>query len=371
MLFLPAAKRLLIGLTLASLAACSVIGGPKYSLEELRSYYGNTSSLLASASGEGNIEHVKSLLKHNPSEREMAYSFFEAIKAGNKDIVRILLNKNDELINWYNENKNYSVYVALSEGELEIADILIEKGAKIEDHLDNNDIYYLLSGGNYRNKSATATVIWLLGKGADVNVKVRGDTPLHNATFHGRLEIVQKLIKAGADVNLRNNQGDTPLYRAALDKAADNNRLEIIQELIKAGADVNLRNNEGDTPLSKATFHGRLEIVQKLIKAGADVNLRNNQGDTPLYDAAFYGYLEIVQELIKAGADVNVKVRGDTPLHNAAENGYLEIVQELIKAGADVNLRNNQGDTPLYYAKDNPYDNRKIIDFLESNGARE
>ena len=210
------------------------------------------------------------------------------------------------------------------------------------------------------------------------------------AVKSGNLKHVKALIKAGFDVNVRDNykcpffdgdiksSGSTPLLYAARE-----GNLEIVQELIKAGADVNAKTNCGydaDTPLHKVAGHwevnnGHLEIVRELIKAGADVNVKGGGNSTPLHSAAREGNSEIVQELIKAGADVNVKTNGGwTPLLYAVggpeerHTGNLEIVQELVRAGADVNVKGGRNrQTPLL---------RLVVDdgiasFLIENGATE
>ena len=86
---------------------------------------------------------------------------------------------------------------------------------------------------------------------ADVNAKDEdGDTPLHWAAFNESPEVVATLIKAGADVNARDEGGHTPLYMAV----GPNQSHEVVTTLIKAGADVNAKNEEGDTPLDRAVF---------------------------------------------------------------------------------------------------------------------
>lgn len=74
--------------------------------------------------------------------------------------------------------------------------------------------------------------------------------------------------------------------------------------MIKAGADVNLKNNK-QTPLTAACMQGYLDLTKKLLKAGADVNLKNCE-QSPLIAACKREYvdLNIVQELINAGADI-------------------------------------------------------------------
>jgi ankyrin repeat protein len=88
-----------------------------------------------------------------------------------------------------------------------------------------------------------------LAGGADVNAKnVDGWTPLHEAAFGGRKEIVELLISNGADVNAKHDGfGTTPLHRAAY-----RGHKEIVELLIGKGADVNAKNANGETPIDWA-----------------------------------------------------------------------------------------------------------------------
>ncbi len=152
------------------------------------------------------------------------------------------------------------------------------------------------------------------------------------------------------------------------------NREDVLKEtikLIKAGADVNAKCEDGEPPLLKAIFSGHQECAIQLIKAGADVNAKDECGETALMYAAEEGQAECVAQLIKAGADVNAKdEEGKTALMYAAEEGYTECVEQLIEAGADVNAKDRFGETVLMYAAEGHTECACIINHAIANRKR-
>lgn len=167
------------------------------------------------------------------------------------------------------------------------------------------------------------------------------------------LEIVQKLIEDGADVNIVDELGNTPLLRSMSDKCH-----EIAKLLILNGADTNIRDiNDGSTPLMKAVKSDSWKNVELLIKSGVNVNTINKKGMTALMNAFYYITLgdpfKSVELLIKAGADIEIKDNECdlTALDLAAERNKTESVTLLFKAGADFNrINKNSGRTPLLSA---------------------
>ena len=81
--------------------------------------------------------------------------------------------------------------------------------------------------------------------------------------------------------------------------------LEMLME--EEGADVNIPNNNGNTPLMIATRNGHTEIARMLIDRGADVNIPDNNGNTPLTWASDRGNIQIVRMLIDRGAECECK----------------------------------------------------------------
>jgi hypothetical protein len=101
---------------------------------------------------------------------------------------------------------------------------------------------------------------------------------LHEAVIQGDLEAVKQLISSGTDVNEPEKMsGSSPLISASLF-----GKTEIAEYLIKSGADVNLKNNDGSTALHTSAFFCQVEIVEMLLKNGADKTITNNSGATAL-----------------------------------------------------------------------------------------
>ena len=199
----------------------------------------------------------------------------------------------------------------------------------------------------------------LLASGADVNRRdADGSTALFKAVSSAikvrhhadREAAVSLLLEAGADVNKGEGTGGrTPLMEAAAcgEKAA-------VQLLLEAGADVNHQRADGRTALMDAARSGQEGTVALLLVAGADVNLQRADGRTALLDAASSGKEGSVALLLAAGADVNQqRADGSTALMDAASSGHEGTVALLLVAGADVDLQRADGRTALMMAVSN------------------
>ncbi|CAG9331330.1 unnamed protein product [Blepharisma stoltei] len=122
--------------------------------------------------------------------------------------------------------------------------------------------------------------------------------PIWHALLYGLTDIVKLLLEKGADPNIPNEIGETPLHHAA-----DNNEYEIAKLLLENNANPNLFTNENETALHQATFRGQVKIVELLMSKGANPNIVNNYGKTSLHTAAEYDQIECVRILLSYGAD--------------------------------------------------------------------
>jgi ankyrin repeat protein len=141
---------------------------------------------------------------------------------------------------------------------------------------------------------------------ADVNApQADGATALHWAVFHSDKELVDILLRAGANPKAANREGATPLWLASV-----NGNAPIISALITAGADPNEKLPLGRSPLMLASRTGDVATMKVLLDHGADPNAKETlRGTTPLMWAADEGHAAAIKLLIERGADI--KARSD------------------------------------------------------------
>ncbi|XP_060527236.1 poly [ADP-ribose] polymerase tankyrase isoform X2 [Cylas formicarius] len=163
---------------------------------------------------------------------------------------------------------------------------------------------------------------------------------------------IKSLLQHGADVNIRNTEGKTPLEVA---DASTRNvltgeyRKDELLEAARSGAEdrllallnplnVNCHASDGrrSTPLHLAAGYNRGRVVQLLLQHGADVHAKDKGGLVPLHNACSYGHFEVTEMLIKHGANVNANdLWAFTPLHEAASKSRVEVCSLLLSEGAD------------------------------------
>jgi ankyrin repeat protein len=154
--------------------------------------------------------------------------------------------------------------------------------------------------------------------------------PLINATIENKIKEVRSLIARGINVN---DQDKGFAMRTALHAAVEENNLKIVTILLNAGADVNLLDEDGNTPLMMLNDETNSEIIKLLVNHGTDPNIQNKDGKrSALLNAAMEDNFKAMRILIEAGAKVNLKDEdGDTALDLTDDE---KIRQLLIAYGA-------------------------------------
>jgi len=185
-----------------------------------------------------------------------------------------------------------------------------------------------------------------------------GKTALIYAAENGSIKIIELLIDSGADINKKDSKyGETAIMWAMRNKKFGK---EVVELLIKNGANLYERSSDGGTVLMYAVLYEQIEIIKLLINIGVDLNEKDYYGSTALMKAVHNNrYIDIVELLIKKGADVNQKDNnGMTALMWAAKYNSVEIVELLLKNGAKVDETDNDGKTAFDYAK---YETNQIL----------
>ncbi len=175
---------------------------------------------------------------------------------------------------------------------------------------------------------------------------------LHWAASRNDVAAVERLLGEGADPDLANRFGFTPMHEAAILGNA-----KILELMLEAGGDANAAFGEGETVLMTAARTGNVESVRLLLAHGADVDaVEHWHGQTALMWAAIENHADVARALVDAGAEIDraskkhdwVKISysegnvpktrdlgGLTALHFAARPGSFEAAQVLLDAGAD------------------------------------
>ena len=153
-------------------------------------------------------------------------------------------------------------------------------------------------------------------------------------------------------------------WRNPLYIAVESNHKDIVQMLLKAGADPNeVLNNERITPLMKAAWRNNKECTQLLIKHGAKVNETDIDGDSALHYCAVKNSSACMKLLLARKARVNVlNKKLQTPLHQACHVGSVECVKLLVKNGAGLKITDKVGLTPAELAA--LKDQHSVLDYL-------
>lgn len=171
-----------------------------------------------------------------------------------------------------------SVYDAIKNGQFQQVKTLIEannKSINTPDKRGNTPLHHAcLSSAD----SSMAIFDFLLNKGADINhANARGNTPLHLAAYLTNYEFVKKLIKKGANPNATNPAGHTPIHYTLFSPDRKATRL-----LIEQGANINFTDALGNTYLMLAILSEDIPTAKLLIEKNADLSIINKRGNNAL-----------------------------------------------------------------------------------------
>ena len=277
-----------------------------------------------------------------------------------------------------------ALHVAVENGHLEVARLLLSRGAKQLTSMEGASP--LVLSIQYRHPDIAALLLEMAPSAADakVNVKVPkdGSSPLYAAAGYGYAELVRLLLAAGAEVDITNKAGATPLSHAV-----HRGQMAVVEVLLAAGADAGGKDGAsgggvggGAGVLLTAVHSGNVAMVERVLMAAARkaegeaaegggrktataallrvVRAPGEDGSTALHLACERGNARIAALLLRAGAeaDATITSTGASPLMMAAKAGSAAVLRLLLDAGADRNRRAGaklHGAGALYLAAQN------------------
>ncbi|AVP87656.1 hypothetical protein phytr_7160 [Candidatus Phycorickettsia trachydisci] len=254
----------------------------------------------------------------------------------------------------------------------------------------NDNLYsakYLLDHGADPHRSKDRAIVPPEGRNSAYGYAIRSINPkmlelldkkidlpksslIHQYVRENKIEEIKQIItQDDCDLDKTDISGLTPLNLAL---KTDTNNKEIAAILLKAGANPNIPDASGSTPLIRASANGLHDVVELLIEKGADIHAKGSFGNTALHTAAHNKTCppETFSLLIQHGARLDQQNQGgNTALHYAAMFGRDCIAEILILNGANPNLKNYKLQTPetLAYAYKN-FSTAEVIKNFKKDG---
>ena len=365
----------------------------------------NGQTVLQTAADVGVFESVQLLVDHGAivDERDSAFgqtALMFATRAGHPDVVRYLLDQGAD--------PNASTYIGETPRWVEPNSqrgfgfgIGIIRGGTPADRGRREPIPGAMSPLLYAARHDHAGIAeMLLEAGADIHqAEANNINPLLMAVETNSMATARLLIDRGSELNVQDWYGRTPLWEAInvrnlyvhndkfLNYIDNHDEIfDLIRLLVEKGADVNARTKEsppirhdllsitgtlewvdltGQTPFLRAARAGDLPVMRLLLEHGADPLIETFAGTNALMVAAGIDWvvsqtwtwdaadvLEAVQLCIDLGMDVNhTNSMGLAAIHGAANRGSNDIIELLVANGARLDIQDNEGRTPLDWAK--------------------
>lgn len=199
----------------------------------------------------------------------------------------------------------------------------------------------------------------LMRMGADVNLpNEQGTTPLHLAATYSRSDVASSLIASGAQINAQDRHGRTPLHCAVASGAKGVFQILLTSRNLK----INHQSIDGTTSLMLAARHLNNDLLNDMLRVDANTNLLDKNGYTALHWAAAVDNAMAVQTLISHSADIDFpNCRGETPLFLSAKEGSTDCVRVLMQNAANTQITDFFGRYPFDIASEYLHSDIQLI----------
>ncbi len=263
---------------------------------------------------------------------------------------------------------------AAKKGNIDFLQLLVNRGVdyKSLNREDGNAFLFATQGGRgYSNPLVVYEYLESLGLEPNIVTK-EGYTPLHRLAYSNTdPALFEFFLNAGANVNQKDAEGNTPFLNAA-----SRNDLELVQLLATNVKNINDANKDGQTALMLAVQRNSAQVVSFLLKKGGAVSAKDAKGNTLAYywvqsfdESNSEVFDEKLTLLQKKGLQFNAtQAEGNNLYHLAAKQNNLGLLKRLEDFDLNINAKNGKGLTPLHLAAMKAEDDQ-IMKYLISQGA--
>ncbi len=368
------------------------------------------------AAAHGNMKLFKYLVKNNAK-------MFKRDSLGRNSLHYACLSGNTELINFILQSDNFNrlylnsgdnegktpLHFAAESGNIDAVKLLIRLGANVraKTKKEETPLHFAAKSGNialvnllhdkyllnfsdktlmwenvlnYAVKSGNLKLVKMLSEEyglLDESKKAFLPSIATDAIKTGNIELVNYLLSKRIDIEPSITIGEKSLstlkMETLLSAAVESNNIEMVRFVFnKYDKEATHKNLMGFSPIDYAVKNGNFEILKFLVENDKKAIGYIKKSNSILVWAIRSGNFDMVKYLIDKGANIYEKFAyGKTPLHIAVEETNLRIVKHLIEdCRANINIKDENGDTPLYYAIFNfKKDSSKVVKYLIEKGA--
>lgn len=268
-----------------------------------------------------------------------------AIERGDPAIVKIFLDFPPPDWNLVDKDGLTFIHYAINSRNITIVDLLVIKGCSLmqKDREGKTSLHYAAL------TAQDDMILFILIREIQ-NIDIidhQNSTALHLSADHNCVKCVQLLANKKAALDRKDVHGRTPLMLASA-----RGYIDIVHILMKAGANPNLGNQEGQTPLHLMVTHRDFQTAKMLLShPNINVNAIDHNGRTALHWAIVKRSKKLISILLQHKINVNIAdVNGKLALHIALAQGRGDFASLLLQAGSDVNHSDHEGKFPLDYA---------------------
>ncbi len=314
---------------------------------------------------------------------------YKEVERENYDTISFLISSGADINTQDNEGKTV-LFDAILKGPSNstMIDFLISKGADIDhkDYTERTIIDDLVEAVliTQNNKKPSSKRFLELRENEDyfallkkmllfkpkINLQRKdGRTVIFDLVVENNLELMKLMINAGVDINIQDNESNTPLsymIDEGLKLSSQREKeafLERLVFLLKFRIDVNTLDKDGRTIYHKAVMANDIEVVEKLLTKKTNLDIKDKQGRTALHHTQWKGNYKIARLLIAAGADINAAdYAGFTILNYAAILGHTKLVIVLIASGVLMYNHNKKSKSVAKFFKEREKNLDNLLD---------